>query len=190
MLTPTLPLPAALFANERGTFTEDSVVRRLPEIARRTIAENQLDDGQTELVEGLASEIPHASLVPIDEPEAPDAADWMTYIEPYLETNWLDTPWFFVETYFYRRLLAATGYSQPGARAGTDPFGDQKRKGLEGAMDLADKLGEALADPWLLLRASLWANRVDLSLWPAGEAASDRRTRDVLTGESLSLIHI
>jgi uncharacterized protein with ATP-grasp and redox domains len=180
MLPPTLPLPESLHANEAGTFAEDSVVRRLPEIARRTIAENRLDSRRIDLVEELACEIPDATLTLVDEPEAPDAADWASYIEPYLSANWLDAPWFLVETYFYRRLLAATGYSQPGERCGVDPFAQQKALALDGAIDLAGRLGEALDEPWALLGASLWSNQVDLSLWPACEAGSDARPNAVL----------
>jgi uncharacterized protein with ATP-grasp and redox domains len=172
-----------LRANEARTFAEDSVVRRLPEIARRTITENQLDARRVGLVEALADEIATATLTIVDEPEAADGADWAAYVGPYLNTTWLDAPWFFVETYFYRRLLAATGYSQPGTRCSRDPFEEQKRTALDGAMDLAARLGEELDAPRTLLGASLWANRVDLSLWPAGEADSAARTQAVLTAE-------
>jgi uncharacterized protein with ATP-grasp and redox domains len=181
MLPPTVPLPDSLRANEVGTFAEHSVVGRLPEIALRAIAENDLDANRVRLVEGLAAEIATANLSHVDEPAAPDAAAWAGYIEPRLGTTWVDAPWFFVETYFYRRLLAATGYSQPGTRSGVDPFTEQKQTGLNGAMELAAMLGEALHDPKVLLGASLWANRVDLSLWPAGEADADARTRTVLS---------
>lgn len=181
MLPPTLPLPDSLRANESGTFAEQSVLGRLPEIAQRAITENKLNAERVRLLERLAAEIATANLSHVDEPEASDAADWAGYIAPLLGTTWVDAPWFFVETYFYRRLLAATGYSQPGARSGCDPFTEQKQTGLDGAMELAARLGDALDDPQVLLGASLWANRVDLSLWPAGEADADARTQAVLS---------
>ncbi len=186
MLPPTVPLPDSLRGNETGTFTEDSVVRRLPEIARRTIAENRLDAKQTALVEALATEIGSGTVVSVDEPAADDAATWDKYVAPYLGLRWVDAPWFFVETYFYRRLLAATAYSQPGSRLGTDPFQQQKQKGLDGAVELAALLGEVLDDTQALIGASLWANRVDLSLWPAGEADADVRTQAVLGSQNQS----
>lgn len=180
MPQPLLPIPEPLRANEVGTFAEDSVVRRLPEIALRTAEENRLDGEHLELVEALAREINTATLSHIDEPEAPDRAAWRDYVEPHLGSTWLEVPWFFAETYFYRRLLSATGYSRPGKRGGVDPFAHQKRIALDGAMDLAARLGESLGDPAVLLAASLWSNRVDLSLWPAGESDSDARTAAVL----------
>lgn len=186
MTPPTTPLPQPLRGNEVGTFAEDSVIRRLPEIARRTAAQNHLDQDRAAEVEALANEIGHGTLTLVDEPEAEDAVAWASYVEPYSGVRWIDAPWFFVETYFYRRLLAATGYSQPGSRRWIDPFQQQKQIGLEGAFELAARLGDALDDNLTLLGASLWANRVDLSLWPAGEEAADERTDAVLGSERRS----
>ena len=180
MLYPTLPLPEPLRGNETGTFAEDSVVRRLPEIARRTIAQNTLSVEYVDRVEALASEIATGTLTFVDEPEAPDAAAWAAHVERYVGVRWVDAPWFFVETYFYRRLLAATGYSQPGPRRGLDPFQQQKQLALDTALQLAARLGGVLDDPRTLVTASLWANRVDLSLWPAEQTDSDSRTDAVL----------
>lgn len=180
MFPPLLPIPAPLRGNETGTFAEDSVIRRLPEIARRTLAENDLPQSRIDMVESLATEIGTGAIEFIDEPEAPDAADWRGYVTPFAGVSWVDAPWFFVETYFYRRLLAATGFSQPGGRQGVDPFAQQKALALNAALDLAARLGETLNRPAALLAASLWSNQVDLSLWPAGGADSEASTRAVL----------
>ncbi|MCP4303788.1 MAG: protein-glutamate O-methyltransferase family protein [bacterium] len=188
MLLPTTTIPEPLRANEAGTFTEDSVVRRLPEIARRTIAENHLDAAHANAVEALAVEIGDGTVTRIDEPAAADADDWDSYVTPHLGMSWLDAPWFFIETYFYRRLLAATGYSQPGDRRGVDPFLHQKQIALDGALELAAQLAEIIEDTRTLLGASLWANRVDLSLWPAGEDAASARTDAVLGGRQSHLL--
>ncbi len=180
MLKPSLPLPDHLRGNETGTFTEDSVVRRLPEIARKTSADNQLDDHHRECVERLAEEIGSGVVTPVDEPEARDAPEWRKHVALYEGLSWVEAPWFFVETYFYRRLLAATGYSQTGVRKGVDPFALQKRTAFEGAVELAGRLGDSLDDGGVLLAAALWANRVDLSLWRAGEGDVDERTAAVM----------
>ncbi len=184
MLRPTLPLPDHLRANEKGTFTEDSVLRRIPEIAAGAITDNDLEGTHREAVETIIDDVAHGTIRPIDEPLAPDAADWAEYVSEYQGLSWLDAPWFFVETYFYRRLLAAMGYSQSGPRQGLDPFVDQKRQGLAESADLADQLGNTLEDTGALLHASLWSNRVDLSLWRAGGEAADERTANVLGGSS------
>ena len=168
---PVHPLPEPLRGSETGTFAADTVTRRLPEIARRAITENDLDAIRNRLVEALAAEIGASRLTPIDEPEAVDAALWARHVTPHLDSTWLEAPWFFVETYFFRRLLAATGYSQPGSRRGVDPFAYQKRLALDSALGLAPRLGE-LDDASALLLAALWSNRIDLSLWPADSADS------------------
>ena len=182
MLKPIPPLPDHLRGNETGTFTEDSVVRRLPEIALRTIDDNDLEGHYRQRVEQLAVEIGQGVVTHLEEPEAPDYLEWQGYVDLYEGLAWVDAPWFFVETYFYRRLLAATGYSQPGPRRGVDPFTRQKHTALEGALGLAGRLGVYLTDVEALLGASLWANRVDLSLWRAGERDIDTRTAEVLAG--------
>ncbi len=180
MLRPTLPLPDHLRGNETETFTEDSVVRRLPEIALKTITDNGLEGHRRERVEQLAADVNSGIITRVDEPEAADFLSWQRYVDRYEGSTWVDAPWFFVETYFYRRLMSATGYSQPGPRRGVDPFSLQKQTALDGALDLAARLGESLDDMRTLIGASLWANRVDLSLWRAGEESIEERTATVL----------
>jgi hypothetical protein len=177
---PKHSLPEPLRANEVGTFAEDSVLRRLPETARRAIAENDLGEQRIGVVERLATEIASGVISEVDEPAAADAAAWVEYVRPYLGMAWVDVPWFFAETYFYRRLLSATGYSQLGERRGVDPFYWQKQTGLMATDGLALGLARAIDDPMILLAASLWANRVDLSLWPADADGSDARIDAVL----------
>ncbi len=196
MLHPSVGLPDHLRANERGTFTEDSVIRRLPEIARRTSDELDLEEPYHTAVETLAAEVNSGAITQVDEPNAPDAGDWFGYVEPYEGMSWLDVPWFFAETYFYRRLLAATGYSQNGSRKSVDPFAFQKRTALDGAARLAAAL-EQIDDMAGLLHAALWANSVDLSLWPADDddaadriaavLGSDRTTRLLVDDTSASV---
>ncbi len=188
MLPPTISLPDHLRGNETGTFTEDSVIRRLPEIALKTIDDNGLEGHRSECVARLAEEIATGVITLIDEPEELDAAAWREYVAPYEGRSWVEVPWFFVETYFYRRVLSATGYSQPGDRAGVDPFALQKQTALDGAIALAASLGETLGNTRALLGASLWANRVDLSLWRAGEGDIDARTAAVTGGRDDRLL--
>ncbi len=188
MLNPTLPLPDHLRGNESGTFTEDSVVRRLPEIAHKTITDNGLEGHHRERVEQLAADVNNGVILRVDEPEAGDFADWQGYVDEYEGLSWIDAPWFFAETYFYRRLLSATGYSLPASRSRVDPFELQKKTALDGALSLAGELGNSRNDIRALIAASLWANRVDLSLWRAGEGDIEARTAAVLGGSTERLL--
>lgn len=102
----------------------------------------------------------------------PDRAAWNEAVAPLLGRSWLDLPWYFAETYFYRRVLEATGYFGAGPLAGRDPFAEQKAEEWapeEGPRRAAELLGAALAVPGrearlaTFLRGSLWGNRADLS---------------------------
>lgn len=172
---PPIPLPPPLRGAEVGTFTHYSVATRLPDIARRVLAENDLPPASVAHIEALIADIPTAPIRPLDEPLAPDAADWACYIAPYLGQDWLAVPWFFAEMYFYRRLLEAIGAFRPGPGQGLDPFAYQKRQGLETTREAIRALSTRLgAGEWRpatfssLLHVALWGNQADLSLWPAG----------------------
>jgi uncharacterized protein with ATP-grasp and redox domains len=188
---PRLPIPDPLrgidrpektFAGaEKGTFTHKSIVDRLPEIARRMLAENDFSPAVTGQIETLIQEIPEGRIRPLTDTAAADAADWTGYVAPYLGQNWLQVPWFFVETYFYRRVLDATGYFRPGPGYGVDPFACQKRQGLEttweAIRELSDQVGNFFTGDGRrseglgrLLAVDLWGNQADLSMWPAGHS--------------------
>jgi len=87
----------------------------------------------------------------------------------YAGKTWLEIPWYFAETYFYRRLLNEVRYFQPGEWQGVNPF--QKQKQIQMDADV-----QRLASDWeklsalepetrfeALLHSSLWGNRADLS---------------------------
>ena len=186
--SPPLPIPDPLRGRENGTWAHDTVTRRLPEIARRVLAENDLPAPAETAIRTLIAEIPTAPIRPLTDLSAPDAADWARYIFPHSGLSWLDVPWYFAEAYFYRRIIEATGYFLPGDGHARDPFRLQKRRGLDTKTDaiqnLAGHLNRALADtaPWThlsrLLHIALWGNRADLSLWPAGEAGEHHISTD------------
>ena len=152
---------------------------RVGEIARRTLTENLFSEEISSRVEALIADIPNERVRLMNQ-TAPDARDWETYTRPYLNQNWLTPPWFFSETYFYRRLIEATGYYEPGPGFGVDPFHYQKEQGLKTTSStiqaIATRLGnwidEGKQDEHIaaLLAINLWGNRADLSLWPAGES--------------------
>jgi len=176
---PQFPLP--LYGSEPGSFAEDTLSRRLPGIARSLLDEPWHPQAQTRL-QALVDDMPAGHLRPIQDPNAPDVSIWHTDLMPYLGQTWLEAPWFVAELYFFRRILEATGYFQPGPGQGVDPYRPQKAKGLCGVtgqleqalarLEPVDRRGdEALQERLVSLFHSVtWGNRADLSVWPAGGA--------------------
>ena len=182
----SLSLPPPLRGTEPGTFTHRTIAERWPRIAGRVLEENDFSDATTARVQELREDLPDGTVRPLNDAGAPDAALWARWLEPYRGEGWLEVPWFFGETYFYRRLLEATGYFREGAGWRRDPFAYQKEQGLaearEGIRALAqgrdvaiDRGEEGRSVLPRLFRAALWGNQADLSMWGAGEDGPDHQ---------------
>ncbi|MDZ8025107.1 MAG: damage-control phosphatase ARMT1 family protein [Nostoc sp. DedQUE11] len=189
---PKLPLPPPLVGSEIGSFTEFTVTVRMPAIARRVIAENNFPSEINTSLENLATELPTGYLRYLLNDTTIDFSAWNRYLEFYKNQRWVDVPWFFAETYFYRLILDVTNYFSPGEWQGIDPFELQKSQGLEASIDsiilLCDQVNNWLENCQVdeesnqtafiaLLYFALWGNRVDLSLWSAFE--DDRSRFDI-----------
>jgi len=175
----TLAPPAPLRGTDGASFAHYSIVVRLPEILRRVLNENTFPPGVQEALQQLHAEIPSTPLYPIDDPGAPDVDAWAESIASLNGASWLEAPWFFAETYFYRRIIAATGYFS-GPLYHEDPFESQKDAALRMSRGsirrFARRVSGALrsrpptdTDLQALIGQSLWGNRADLSLWAADE---------------------
>ncbi len=180
----TTDLPPPLRGTDPSSFTHHTITTRWPRILRRVIEENDYPARIDNRIRALIDDLPESPIRPLDDPGAPDAALWNERIEPYEGQSWLEAPWFFGETYLYRRLLEATGYFQPGPTRQNDPFTEQKERGyaesVDGVRALAQARAEALdrneaprAELVRLLKTALWGNQADLSMWGAGEESPD-----------------
>jgi Damage-control phosphatase ARMT1-like domain len=162
-------LPPAIRTSDPGSFAHYTLTERLPGILRETIALNDFPDEIQRALEDLHAELTGGVVREMRE-EAPDRGFWNAVSAPHLGRSWLDVPWYWGEAYFYRRLLEATRYFQPGPWRWVDPFGPKKATELvpEAAPDAAKTLlgllpEESEARFEMLLHASLWGNRSDLS---------------------------
>jgi hypothetical protein len=163
----------------------------MPAIARRVIVENSFPDTVNDGLEKLATELVAGYIQPLVDDTGADIGGWNKYLQLYLGQRWIDIPWFFAETYFYRLILNITGYFSPGDWQGVDPFALQKHQGLETSFDSISKLCHQV-NSWLdnpkedallgLVYFALWGNRVDLSLWSAFE--DDRSQFDIQTQQT------
>ena len=161
-------LPPPLMTSEPGSFARHTFVERKPTIIQQVIGENAYPVEIVEQLEALRSEIAGKPVQPLGGSNS-DVAFWNREWGRFRGKTWLELTWYFAETYFYRRLLEAVGYFQPGPWHRHDPFGNQKtRQEKEAVAWFQDKRVPALEasrDAALvsLLHSSLWGNRTDLS---------------------------
>jgi uncharacterized protein with ATP-grasp and redox domains len=200
MAQPKLPIPEPLRGIEPNSFAHNTVVKRLPNIVRRVLSDNDFSQPIVQQLETLLEEIPSARIRHLKDSEAPDASQWTEFIAPYLDHDWLQIPWFLAETYLYRRILEATGYFNPGEGYQVDPYAYQKQRALEtthGAITnlniqpntwikLSGKTFDYLAS---LLTINLWGNRADLSLWPADQQNEQPQHTDLQASHSHILVN-
>lgn len=190
---PSLPLPEPLSGSVTGSFAYLTVTERLPRINRQVLAENEFPPEIETALRQLLSELPNGTIRPLDDPGAPDEEDWEGHVASYLGKDWLQIPWFFAECYFYRRVLEATGYFQPGPWQGVDPYLSQKQAVLQAAtpaiqaycQELDEILQTETADLTQrrealhrLLVANVWGNQADLSMWSVQDERPDHQAQD------------
>jgi len=162
-------LPPPIRTSEADSFARYTFTERVPGILRETLALNKFPDGIRGALEDFYAELTGGLVREVRE-DAPDCRFWNTVSAPHIGRSWFDVPWYWGEAFFYRRLLEATRYFQPGAWRGVDPFGVKKATELapEAAPAAVNALlGRIPDDPERrferLLHASLWGNRSDLS---------------------------
>jgi len=185
-------LPPPLMTSEPGSFARFTIVERKPRIIRQVMEDNNYPPHIVGALEEFRQEIAslrsRQPMQPLHEP-APDVAFWNRELAAYQGRTWLEVPWYFAEAYFYRRLLEAVRYFQPGPWEGHDPFGKQKREQEEATVErLAESWGQLAAVQArersrvvarrrsgvvankrssvvfeALLHSCLWGNRADLS---------------------------
>jgi uncharacterized protein with ATP-grasp and redox domains len=170
--------------SEPGSFARLTIVERKPQIIRHVIEDNDYPADMVRALEMFREEIAGRPIQPLREIAA-DVAFWNAEWKTYQGKAWLQVPWYFAETYFYRRLLEAVRYLQPGPWQERDPFQKQKQSQIEtdvqrlaaGWDQLSTLEPEMLFEA--LLHSCLWGNRADLSnLTVRVQAQGDLATRD------------
>ncbi len=174
--------------SEPGSFARKTMVERKGQIIARVIADNDYPARLVTDLKELGREIsqdggPGYEIQPVRE-RVGEATFWNAHWSRYEGRTWLELPWYFAETYFYRRLLEATDYFQPGPWFGHDPFTLQKRsQEADAVAQLRDVWPQIAATPpehrfVSLLHACLWGNRADLSNFTVQQRAMGDTTVD------------
>ncbi|GHJ37441.1 damage-control phosphatase ARMT1 family protein [Streptomyces sp. TS71-3] len=173
------PGAPAIVSSAPGSFAHGVLTERHPALIERVRGAFPYGPERLAALDGLAREITG----PI-EPLGPGAADgglWERWGAPYFGRPWLDAPFLWAESYFYRKLLDAVGWFAEGPWKGIDPFRPFKEAELgtaEAREELAvlDRL--AARPPHeqdaALLHGALWGNRADLGFrLLAGDGAGE-----------------
>jgi hypothetical protein len=183
---PPMPLPPPLMTSDPGSFARGTIVERKPQIIEQVLAGHAYPAGIVAALHAFRDEIARQPLQPLYE-RSDDTATWNVELARYAGLTWLELPWYFAETFFYRKLLEAVRYLPAGAWCAVDPFGPQKRRQEAEALASLAASWDQLAslEPGLrfetLLHSALWGNRADLSNLTvkeqalAGLAAQDER---------------
>jgi hypothetical protein len=154
--------------SDPDSFARHTILERKPQIIRQVIADNVYSPEVNIALDDLRNEIASRPIQPLRE-SAADATFWNTEVSNYAGKTWLEIPWYFAETYFYRKVLEAVGYFQPDERQGRDPFEKQKSGQIVSDIQKLAVEWEQLSalEPEIrfeaLLHSCLWGNRADLS---------------------------
>jgi len=171
---PPLPDAPVITAADPAQFPYTVFHDRHPRLLAQVRAALPYGPGQRAELARLEEETLRGTIGPIPngaaEEHAEDHAHWQRWGADYLDRGlrWTDVPFLWSESYFYRRLLSATGYFG-GPWRGVDPFGPMKSASLAGAevdkqfsaYATVGKLTAADRDA-ALLSACLWGNQADL----------------------------
>ncbi|HLS75442.1 MAG TPA: damage-control phosphatase ARMT1 family protein [Nocardia sp.] len=174
-LPPLIPVgTAASFPG--GVFNE-----RHPKLVEQVIAAHPYGERQRRALRQLLAESTSGVVARLAG-EPADGPRWAEWGREWWGRPWSETPFLWAESYFYRRLLAAVEYFEPGIWHAIDPFAPAKNAELSGPeveaelaalaelADAADRdtVGDAL------VRSALWGNQADLGFRLTG--GSEART--------------
>jgi hypothetical protein len=154
--------PTMIRTDASNTFANHTLRVRVPGILRDVITLNpDYPPSIQGALQALHDEITADQPITPLSPPAPDYDGWMYAFAKHDGHTWLNTDWFFAETYFYRRIIEAVRWWE----LGRDPFLPRKVEELANPA-LWEALGNVLAAPRTLgegLHHALWGNRIDLS---------------------------
>ncbi|MFC7339780.1 damage-control phosphatase ARMT1 family protein [Saccharopolyspora griseoalba] len=154
---------------EPGSFGWRVFHERHPAMVEQLCAAHPFGPDVRERLDALLRETTAGVVEPLDD-DAPDHDRWEAWTAERIGRPWAESSFLWAESYFFRKLLAATGYFARGPWRGVDPFAPMKRAELAnpstaetlGALDGLAGLSPADRDAAVVL-AAVWGNRADLA---------------------------
>ena len=187
-------LPPELLNNDPHGFAWGVWHDRTPKLVTQIRAAYPYGPAQRRALEALLEEIASGVMEPLGM-HAHDHGTWASWGAEYFGKPWLDAPFLWSESYFYRRLLDAVRFFEPGPWRWLDPFeylktAELRDPALEPDLAALDDLQHLSADDQerAILLASLWGNRADLGfrMGTSGESGDIESAR-VIVDESAEL---
>ncbi|WP_215449818.1 damage-control phosphatase ARMT1 family protein [Streptomyces sp. ATCC 21386] len=176
---PDAPAPAPVVrGDDPASFPHSVLAERHPALIRKVQDATPYGPEQRRALDELLHDTLHGTVVP------PADDDWWDTWDArrHAGRSWFSLPFLVAESCFYRQLLRAVGYFDPGPWQGVDPFRPFKLAELETPEAAAEltALGPLAERPLpdqldALLHGSLWGNRADLGfrLQSTEEKATD-----------------
>lgn len=160
--------PGRIPTNETNPFAHDTMIRRVPETIDNILEKNpDFPAFIKENLQALSEDIQHDMGIPQIPVLSQDYPWWGPEIERRRSNgeSWLNTDWFFAETYFYRSVIQAVAWWE----SAKDPFHNFKEAeynsdALWRLLDVAlAEEGSAEDRIAAAISRALWGNRIDLS---------------------------
>ncbi|MEV5646962.1 damage-control phosphatase ARMT1 family protein [Nocardia sp. NPDC052254] len=179
----TAATPAPILSDAPGSFAHGVFTERHPKLVERLLDALPFGPAERTAIRRLLAESISGVLEPLPE-TAGDYERWRRWGAGLYGTPWGEAPFLWAESFFYRKLLEATGYFASGAWRGVDPFASFKAAELTGAAvdDQLVALSARIDLPEqrrreVLLDSALWGNRADLGfrLTASTEATGSNR---------------
>ena len=159
-------LPPPIMTSEPGSFAQRTIMERKPRIIDQVLATNAYPHDIQARLTSLRRELVGLPVRPPSR-DGDGAARWYQAWLPWRGRTWLALPWYLAESLFYRRLLEAVRYFEPGPWHRRDPFASAKAEALARGLEVVRAAPSASRDRSDVLRGlllrSLWGNQVDLS---------------------------
>jgi hypothetical protein len=162
---------------EVGSFGWRVFHERHPVMIERLLSAHPFGPDVREALSALLRESTGGVVEPLED-DAPDHGVWAGWIADQVGRPWAETSFLWAESYFFRKLLAATGFFAPGPWRGVDPFAPMKRAELHNAataetlkaLDEIPHLSDADRDA-AVVQAAVWGNQADLAFQLSTDAS-------------------
>lgn len=190
------PTPPELLNNDPLGFAWGVWHDRTPKLVTQIRDAHPYGPAQRSSLNALLDEIASGVMEPLGS-HAHDYETWASWGADYLGRPWLDAPFLWSESYFYRRLLDAVRFFEPGPWRCVDPFGylktaELRDPALEADLAALDDLQQLSAGEQerAKLLAALWGNRADLGFRMSASAGAgdDRASAVIVTDQSADLL--